>query len=274
MSIMYMEEYLNAFEIYYELKNDYEEKKQKLIKKIKSSNLTDIEKNERIRNLQMQCIKCKQDGGTIFTTKNNELMAFCNNHAKPCDLDIRLYKGVTIYLPIWLNNIQKEIESIKFQIMKDKYDLLFNIIDEDTALINFEQRIELFNHNSDLYNKYLIIYLDLIYNQKNKNEITKNNEILYVLINNLKTLVNEYIQTYQPVNLEKRMSLIDEIINLYKTEIIPKIKDNRELKYKINTVATIDERNLYYRLIQKSYDLEDLNIYYENEYPKIISFNV
>lgn len=269
---MYMEEYNNAFEIYYELKNDYEYKNKKKINAILKSNLSSSEKQKKIQNIQLKCIKCNQNGGTIFTTKNNELIAFCNNHNNPCELNIRLYKGITIYLPEWLMNMQKEIKNNKFDIMGYKYDLLFNFKDEETTLTEFENKINFFNEKSELYTKYLLIYLNIISNTEKNEMLDKNNYSLSILIEKLKNYYQEYKLTYQDNKLDKRLVLIDDIINLYNNDIYPLIKNIREKKYKINTVE--DSNYNDYILIQKKYDLEDLNIYYENKLPMIISFNI
>lgn len=250
-----MEEFNKALEIYYELKDDYDKNKMNL--------------NENIK-----CIKCKQDGGTLFTTENNELVAYCNNHSSPCDLDIRLFKGELIFLPIWLSENIKQIEELKFNIMKDKYDLLFGFINEDEALEKFQPKMENFNNLNEIYSKYLTRYLDILYNNK-KLLINKNNEELNIYISNVKELTNEYKKAIEEDNLDKRLSLSEEIINLYVNEIYPKVTDMRDLKYEISYINySMNDDTLYFNLIQESYDYSDLYTYNQKYFPKIISFNV
>jgi hypothetical protein len=41
---------------------------------------------------QKKCIKCKKNGGTIFSNKNNRYVAVCGAE-KPCSLHLELYRG-------------------------------------------------------------------------------------------------------------------------------------------------------------------------------------
>lgn len=260
---MYMEEEFNqAVEMYYELKNRYNSIKTK--------------SNKKPKKIEQKCIKCKKAGGTIFTTENNQLVAYCNNHSSPCDLDIRLYKGVLIYLPTWLESNMEKIEDLKLQIMKDKYDLLFGFINEEVALERFQPRVEEFNKLNEVYSLYLTKYLEILYQNKNKLLISKNNEELSVLINNVKELNEEFNKAIDEDNLDKRLSLSQEIVNLYKTQIYPKVKDIRNLKYQTNSIKTerVDKNKLVFNLIQNKYDETQLFTYKNDEFPKVIAFNV
>mgnify|MGYP001296889149 CR=1 FL=1 len=68
------------------------------------------EKRLGYKNIKMDCIKCKRPVGTIFSTKNRELVAKCGDVSQPCSLDIRVNLGT-------YENIPNLLEGLKFTLL-------------------------------------------------------------------------------------------------------------------------------------------------------------
>ena len=73
---------------YYKLKGDYNKKYQNAKKKITKSGLSLSQMKKKLKTMQMKCINCKQNGGTIFGNTNGILTAKCGNTVSPCPLDL------------------------------------------------------------------------------------------------------------------------------------------------------------------------------------------
>ena len=137
--------------------------------------------------------------------------------------------------------------------MKTKLDYLFKFIEEKDAINKFnEKKIEL-----NELNNYLIIvkkdYINIVNNIEKNNLLKKNKINLHNKILEITDLEKKYMET-------KNTQLIDDIISIYKTDILPLNKEIRNLKYSyFNVIKDDDDNN---KIIQLPYTLDML--YLEN----------
>ena len=72
---------------YYKLKQKYDDKVQRQKMRIlRDTNLTVGEKRARVRLIKKQCVNCKKEGGTVFTTSERILRAVCGNRTNPAKI--------------------------------------------------------------------------------------------------------------------------------------------------------------------------------------------
>ncbi len=151
--------YIEAFNLYYKLKNDYETKFKNKKNKIIRSSETIANKKQLIATLRekRKCINCKKKGGTLFTEEDGVLKAVCNAEKK-CKLNIEINKADNSYLPEYLEGQNAVINLIKKEITQYKLDLLFGLESEEVVTqefkslrANFKQSNEALTLIKDVY---------------------------------------------------------------------------------------------------------------------------
>ena len=75
---------------YYQLKGEYMKKYQNSKKKITSQDISKQEMKNKLKNMKIKCLNCKQFGGMVFSEKNRILSAKCGNQNSPCQLDLQI----------------------------------------------------------------------------------------------------------------------------------------------------------------------------------------
>ena len=124
---MSYEQYLEAYNNFWELKDKYDRKRRKTLKTLKKKypRNTPVIKEELAKfDGKRRCANCNKTGGTLFEITETHLRAKCNADKK-CLLDINIKKPNHINL---VDSIREEvniISDIKQQIMEYKLDLLF-----------------------------------------------------------------------------------------------------------------------------------------------------
>ena len=129
-----------AISNYYKLKFQYESKIQDFKRKILgNTSLTKKEKRSRFSKFVFKCINCKRNGGSIFSNKNRILKAVCGA-SPPCKLNIEIEHGEYTLRENAVKILSENFEKLKTSIIRTKLDLLFNYIDESSAVKNFEEK--------------------------------------------------------------------------------------------------------------------------------------
>ena len=241
-----MEKEINDF---YKLKAKYDEKISKIKQKIKNKNtLTKKDKQKEFRNIQFKCVNCNRQGGTLFEIKKNKLSALCGASSK-CDLNISIDKKTYYNIRNEKADVEEEINLLKIYIIKTKLDFLFNYIEESEAIKEFSIQKEDFN----LFSKGLIStkkdYIEIVDNIETNTLLKETIISLHEKIIQIKDLEKNYIET-------KNTQLIEDIINIYKIDIIQlnkKIRDNRYSYY--NIVKDEKDNNI---IIKTPYTLDKL----------------
>lgn len=214
------------FNEYYKLKSEYDETERERIQKIRNNRkLSKLEKRIRFKKSKPQCIKCKQKGGMIFTTKFNEqelfreMTARCGNLEAPCDLYLFVQCGSYLLLDTSIRMFEQDIEVIKRQIVVLKNKILFGYIPETGD--DFDVlKTKLNSVTSVLETNIRDIFAD-------DTELNTLLELNTKLTDTIKALVND--------------EDIDDAVSIYIDQLLTNLKQLRETKYKQNIVLQTDE---------------------------------
>lgn len=256
---------LEAINNYFLLKNKYESEIQKQKDKIMDNSLLSRkEKREAFLQIPKKCMLCKREGGTLFTNENRTLKAICNNKV-PCPLDIEIKIGHTVSAFDVAEKIENEYDIKKFEIIRTKLDLLFNIISEEQAVKHFEKMKRDFSKLSNAREQTLYELLMATDNPDENARIDSKTVEMYENINEYKRLIQSY-------KLEDKTEYLTEAMEIYLQKIIPNQNDIRELKYPHSRVEidTTIEKQPIYNVIQKHHEL----VLMEHESSKIIKYKV
>ena len=262
------ESFYEKVQEYYTLKEQYDQKLRDAHTEWNNAKprMSLEQKKTNYQNFMMnrQCINCeKGPGGTIFSQvglgKSRKITAMCGCEDK-CNLNIEIYMGETDYLPEQIDYYKSRVEELKKDLTEYKFDLLFDLRDEEVVLTEFrtikddltekldqlvhfkalfdkqnetielkEQTLEIFNSleqkvSPDEDNKYMVSrkkYIEIM--QKNLNN----------LISQFKTKTLEYKK--EPTR-EKLKENFEFLVN----EIGAIQKDIREQKYHIIYMDTTE----------------------------------
>ena len=237
------QKYIDTFRDYYKLKNEYDQKLRNKKKRIKKLKLSLPEKIKQINEFKQnrKCIKCRKNGGTIFTEVDGILKAECGNEKK-CNLHIELQKPVYYFLPEKLDAISQHIEKIKQEITEFKLDLLFGLQNEEVVLNEFKtlkneliktiEEKKIFQNIYDNKNKIIEIKVGT-----DEQEDVLIKDYLNDLHQNLNQSISELkrnITEYKKTNSE---ALLEDTIQIYKDTLIPLQDKIRELKYQVTYIS-------------------------------------
>lgn len=257
---------------FYKMKDKYETAyKEKYINPILKSKNSKREKRVAFSKLpKPDCINCKRPVGTVFSIKNNSIdftrkfIAKCGDATEPCPLNINIHKGTHFTFETEINKNASYIDEYKINIIKEKYDMMFGYVPEETAIHNFEQfSIELKEMTKlagDVIEKNILV-----------NDNPEKNELLRKSID---TFGNEYIMQFKHImkayNETGDEQVVSEAARFYKEEMLPRLEEIRELKYQINMVE-YEPDNLMFMLKQRKNSLQNLE-YGFTKYDKIVAF--
>merc|ERR1712166_1502736 len=115
MGIMNKDNYLNDINVFYKLKNKYDERRKELKNKLlKKYNKDDVKK--KMKTLSVKCINC----------------------SNKCDLSIKIKKGKYIEHSVFKDDIKNHLETLKQKIIENKLKLLFNLEKEEIIVTEFD----------------------------------------------------------------------------------------------------------------------------------------
>ena len=230
--------YNNTLNDYYQLKQEYEKRWNKIKRRIKSMNISNKDKRARLKKKKVKCIQCKQPGGTLFTNKDGILKAVCGNKEKPCKLHIELKKGDWSLVPTKIEEAEQVLERLKKLIIETKLELLFGLEEESNVIKRFEQIKQKYeNWYTHLVD--LETLLEQNYNWKERKEdIVKDNLKLYTLNEEFKEATEEYEKSNNITNLQ-------EAIEIYIKQILSVEKDLEYNKYSSISVCCTTEETLW-----------------------------
>lgn len=251
--------YLEECNDYYKLKNKYQNtinnKKEKIKTHAAKENLPISYIKKNIALLEFNCIKCKKKGGTIFKESEEFLEAVCGNKTKQCNLNIKINKLKTENLEDKIIIMDKDINNIKDKIIEFKTNFLFNFLEEDYLVEQFNILNTNLNENMEkllnLKQQYNTINSEI----KNKDKLLENKKELDILISDYKNIYNVYL-------IENNKKYLEQAFELYLSKIKPLTNTIKNITYKYNYIDKIDNESndLYYKLIQKKNIYNDYNI--------------
>jgi hypothetical protein len=252
---------IEALNVYFKMKNDYEKNNSKLRKKlIKDNDLSWKEKRREYKKLKPKCVNCKRPVGTIFSSVYNpeengrKLMAVCGDRINPCPLNIVINLGETTTYTNDNVYLEKEIVTLKNRIIKEKNDQIFGYISLEDAVKSFEDIKDELNLTLSNYELNLESYMDVVDN-KNKNDSIQKEQIeIYQNIQAIKDLVSQYEHG-------ENVQFIRDAIKVYVNQLIPKIENLNKLKFSYRDVV-YDSDDDTYHLTQKQYTIDEVETNY------------
>lgn len=268
--------YIEAIGQYFKLKRSYEQKvlreKKKLLQ-ITDEGIRDHKKikgfKKKLQSYKPKCVVCNRPGGTIFSNKDGYYRAVCGSN-NPCKMDVKIFRGYFEDKGMIVKIYKDEIDRHKESIIKQKLDTLLNYISEEQSGKIFQDKIDTYNDDNVMYKELLDTYNDTFHNKEREISLKdKMENEVYVVIDELKQLINEYKETN---NKEVLKTAIDTHVN----KLLPEIRKVRALKYE---KCEMESKFMG----KKEPNLDILHQFYvsygkyENcysEQPKVESFNV
>ena len=267
-----------AIRRYYKLKGDYNKKYQNAKKKITKSGLSLSQMKKKLKTMQMKCINCKQNGGTIFSNTNGILTAKCGNTVSPCPLDLQIKRGKWMLLPKSAQLSRDDIAQTKAEIIDLKLDLLFGLRTEEQIAAEFDTEktqykslvkqldmIEGVIQSEDKINVGDVVEGEEPRHIPIKQYITIKNTQLNQLINTFKGIIKDYMEED---DITSQQDLMEQAINIYVEQIFPLMTKIRESKYAVTMMDTTEERGMF---IMKQVKTLLQNLDFEYEFGEIIS---
>lgn len=257
-----------AMEYYYKLKDKYDNKVLKAKKDIiKNKSLDKTTKMEMLSNIQPGCVNCKHKGKMLFLQKDNQLIAKCQATKKDntlgCNLDIIIDRGDFEQINNFSKYIEEEINEFRENIIKTKLDLLFGYVNEEQALALFTEQKNEYNVIDEQRTR-LIIEINKIMGKDKKQPIAELQKNILIIIDNIRRSVSD--------------NNLSEAVSIYVNDLMPLLKELRELKYVANKIMCNDGteankgcNNDTFHLIQDPFTYKELQIQFKE--PKVIKLD-
>lgn len=208
-----------------------------------------------------RCIKCKRKCGTHFSNADYYYTATCGNTSDPCKLNIKLYRGQFKDNITLVNSMKVAIEEDKESIIRQKMDTIFSYISEAESAKQFQNKVESYTENSELYKMALQEYNDIVNSFEKKKKINDKTNTYYETKRSQKKMLEDYEE-----NNNKR--LLKDAMELYVDTLQPCAEMIQKLNYPLMEVNTIDS---VYELHQYELLNSDREISVE-EPPKVEKF--
>ena len=246
------EEFDNAVNKFYELKNEYDTSiKDAKARITKKTQLSDKEKRDEFRKLRIRCVNCKRNVKTIFQIRldnekeNRVAKAMCGDRINPCPLNIEINLGRTTTIANEVNKLHKSIADIKQEIVIIKNDLLFGYTTPDKAVEKFNELKEDLEYETEGYEIMLSAYSNIYDHKRSDERLLEMQKKIYEHINSIKTMIVDY-------NKENNHQYITDAVTLFVSQLEPLVEDFRKVKYPVcfttkvgHDCKLIQERELY-----------------------------
>ena len=241
--------YEEALTQYYRLKQRYESSVEKIKDNVqkKYEELSSKQKRKKVERA-LKCIKCKKNGGTIFSIKkeNNSLSAVCGNSEEPCNLHIEIkraaYKNMREREEKYANNIDR----IQDMIIKIKLNLLFGYATEEETVNEFNKYRDLLNERMKQYRLIQRNFLAVVSNENENLMVEEKENQLLALVDTLKQMHTDYLLKLVSLTEEQKNQYTADIIDHYLSKIVPLNDEIIAMKYKINEMDFIANGNGVY----------------------------
>ena len=264
---MSSESYDDALEKYYELKAEYESKRQSQVNRIvRNPSIDNSMKRRKLATLNTKCIICGQSGGTRFYQQDGILIAKCGNATNPCRLDIRIRRERAIPCYEVAAKSYDEIQKIKSEIIGIKMDILFGYLDDAEAVDAFNMKREQLNRDEEQYLSSSEAYLNLIADKDKERELAMDETTLYVAVQNLRERMKEYKETGD-------LAIINSVTTDYSDVIRPLVTKIRGLKYKYSSVEK-DKVDQTFHLIEEQFTNRDAEFTVKGASGKVLAYAI
>jgi hypothetical protein len=262
----------DAMSEYYRLKNVYETSYyEKYIKPIVKA----VKKSKREKRVEFsklpkaECINCKRNVGSVFSISYKDISTRkfsikCGDTAAPCPLNIEMLIGKYETFEDEIHKYDKEINKLKTDIIKEKYNIMFGYVGEENGIDNFtsmsielKQTTELAGHRIE------------------KNIMVNDNpEKNSLLAKSVTIFGNDYLTQFKQMVSQYNESgdegVINEAVNFYKNEMMPRLNEIQALRFD-ECFVEYNPDSLEYKLYQIKNSLHNLEINDSSE-SKVVSF--
>ena len=219
--------YFNSLNQYFKLKNEYEKKLLAKKKQIFKKAPTRKTGQKMISNVKISCIYCKRNVGTIFTCKNRHYKAFCGDSINPCELKIDIYSGDYYNLLEMIEEFEITMTNLREDIINLKLDSLFDYVNKDITIKNFEEKSKDYEIESDAYYQLCEKYDEFFNFESNKEKF----ELYQQNLKFIKQKRDEVMKLLTEYKTSNNNQLLKTAIEIQQTEIIPAIQNNNFLMY-------------------------------------------
>lgn len=276
MNVVHAEQkidYLEALNIYFMLKKNYEDAVFSAKRDAYLSAKTKSAAKRQIALIKPKCINCRKPGGTIFEHKDDKYTAVCGMqelHNK-CNLNIQLYRGHFSDQESLLYIFKNSVDEVKEKIVRQKLDTLFDYVSDKVAAERFKKEVDNYSFESSIYNEILQSYNEKYYSKTKQDAITEKTEAINALIEQYNSIMDDYKNN--PENNE----LLRDAIRLQIRTITPEMENLRRLKNELNEVIVdIDNVgntfNIKSSLVQRKVTLANIDVTLE-EPPRVVKFS-
>lgn len=259
--------YNDALHEYYRIKRKYQADEHVLKRKVYERAPTKRMARYAMNTVQMPCIKCKRKVGTSFKTTADKHVALCGDSQNPCPLNIQIYRGNFANYEYYLKSFKESSQSLHEAIIRQKLDALFSYIDEDESLKIYKNELEAYNIDSGVYKELLDFHNNLYNNEQKMALVEKKSGELFRLIEQSKSLLDEYKQT-------ENNELLKLAMEIQVQQIIPEARNLRMIKHEIMEMNTneISANKSEHVLFQYPTRLSNLDFQLDDEPPRVIQF--
>jgi hypothetical protein len=142
-------------------------------------------------------VNCKKLGGTKFwKDTDNNLRAVCGNAGSPCNLNISILSSLTLTKKE-IDDDLNSVEDAKQEIIKLKMDTLFNYVDGESSIKNFNKLIGIVNDDmkNAIIHDSLSSYDSIVNNPEKERIISKKMQDVYGEMSLIRKLKSEYCKT-------------------------------------------------------------------------------
>jgi len=232
---MSSDNYDRVLEEYYTLKRDYDGKLAAQKNRImRNPSLSTEAKQQKLARLRAKCIHCGKPGGTAFSNVGGTLTAVCGSTTTPCTLDIRIVRKQSMPSNEVSDLFQASVDQLRSKVIAAKLDLLFQFIDEPSAIAAFEELKTQLESDSKTLVKSTDAFYDVVADPVRAREVKSKSLERYLLIKELRDLVHEYEE-------DGDSGKMTAVTNLYTERLLPVCSSLRSFKYRSVSVERDDE---------------------------------
>lgn len=235
-----MDNFYDKLNSYFALKTKYENKVlEKKLSIYNDPNLSKSERKKALKNMQVKCIQCNKNGGTMFKFEDRTYSAFCGNKSNPCKLNISLKLGQTFYVPTVYKQIKHEIDTLEANIIELKIKYLFGFKNEDEMMLEFQEFKDELKLNQNIMNNVMNHIRENLKSDERQDAIKRDTYELLGYLDEMKQLTSEFLAT-------DNISSLRESIEIYLDNVIPTVENIRLFKnvYQAIEDETNDEKKM------------------------------
>ena len=261
-------DFQDAINTYYKLKSEYDKEKKDMVRKIsRKTHLSKKEKRKEFQKAKYKCINCRRSVGSLFNItfdKEKETRiakAMCGDRLNPCPLNIEIDLGAMKNVSQELRKFEKEISDLKQKVVLIKNDIIFGYSTTEDAVVSFNEIKDELTYATEAYETLLISYVEIYERPTEKKEAQATELEIYHDIQAIKNMVTDF-------NKENNINYIKDAATMYVTQLIPKLKKYRDLKYSNTFTEHVNQQCV---LNQQVIDMNNTQINHAMSEQRVVS---